>query len=460
MSPDSSQTLNSSPMTRTLMRFAAATFVALLSQGLSAQAPAIRHLQYSGTLVTASQSDDSDDVLRRFDVDVLRTLQGTTFRVDEDRRNGVPWPDSFGRIGPGVPEGSVEPHLVYEYDTVPYVISLPPLLVTLPEAIEAESEWSSGAWQLVAGESVTIDGIPMWKLDATERRGRRQSLIVEAATGLLWQADADVFMGQGDRFRLTLKRMFDRSIEAAVSERTIEAQGELLAVQELLKRRPDSFLRELSERQVEEVAGRFDRIESLAGGTPWEPLSKWIADDLVQQVQRQSVAADRAAKLMGSELPDFELTVAGGTALTRADIAGQTVLLHFWDYRDSPLSEPYGQTGYLEFLFNQQKGANIRVIGISTNPELLADDTRARGLRSIRKLAEFMNLSYPIGFDDGSLLKSLGDPRSSRGQLPLWVIVAKDGKIRHYHAGPYEVDASRGLSQLEAALRAAAENTP
>ncbi|MFN5800218.1 MAG: hypothetical protein ACK5AN_22085, partial [Planctomyces sp.] len=69
-----------------------------------------------------------------------------------------------------------------------------------------------------------------------------------------------------------------------------------------------------------------------------------------------------------------------------------------------------------------------------------------------RKIAEFMNLSYPIGYDDGTLLKTLGDPRESRGQLPLWVVIGADGKVKHYHAGFYEIDAAKGLKELEAVL--------
>ena len=128
------------------------------------------------------------------------------------------------------------------------------------------------------------------------------------------------------------------------------------------------------------------------------------------------------------------------------------MVLHFWDYRDAPLSEPYGQTGYLEFLFNQKKTMNVLVVGVSTNPDLQVAENVARGRRSARKLSEFMNLSYPIGHDDGSLLEAFGDPRDSKGQLPLWIVLSPDGNVAHYHAGFYEVDAAQGLKELEAVL--------
>ena len=91
----------------------------------------------------------------------------------------------------------------------------------------------------------------------------------------------------------------------------------------------------------------------------------------------------------------------------------------------------------------------LTVIGISTNSDFQAAETTARAARSARKLAEFMNLSYEIGFDDGSLLRSFGDPRDSAGSLPLWIVISDQGKITHYHAGHYEVDPREGLKELQ-----------
>ena len=95
---------------------------------------------------------------------------------------------------------------------------------------------------------------------------------------------------------------------------------------------------------------------------------------------------------------------------------------------------------------------NVTVVGVSTNPDLQTKENLNRGRRSVRKLSEFMNLSYPVGHDDGTLLKAFGDPRDTRGQLPLWIVLNADGKVAHYHAGFYEVDAAQGLKDLEAVL--------
>ena len=153
--------------------------------------------------------------------------------------------------------------------------------------------------------------------------------------------------------------------------------------------------------------------------------------------------------MVNSRMPAFALQLIRGGTLGSASLAGKTTILHFWEYRDKPLSEPYGQTGYLEFLFNRYRSKNVAVVGICCNPELLDPSTVRQAQRSARKTAEFMNLSYPIGGDDGSLLKTVGDPRDSRGLLPLWIVISPDGKVVHYHAGFYEIDAATGLKQLD-----------
>ena len=95
---------------------------------------------------------------------------------------------------------------------------------------------------------------------------------------------------------------------------------------------------------------------------------------------------------------------------------------------------------------------DVTVVGVSTNPDLQSKENLSRGRRSVRKLSEFMNLSYPVGHDDGTLLKAFGDPRETQGQLPLWIVLNDDGKVAHYHAGFYEVDAAQGLKELETVL--------
>lgn len=406
--------------------------------------------QFTGSLVKAG--DDDGDILRRFEAQLLTQSQTYFFHVIDDTRVGCPWPESFGRTGPQVGTDSVQPHLVYNYDGHAYLIGLPPLVVALPDGIETDATWEHAGWQMTAIEQRKIENTPAWIIEARERRGRQQTLTVNASTGITLRAEADVFMGQGDQFALTLTQTSHKVLEQSISDASKELQDQLITLQATLKRRPDSHLSELSARQLEDVKTALNQCSSLAEGTPLELLVKQMKSDAEQQQMRLASTETRAAELKNSDAPKFILSLMDGGTLESANLAGKTVILHFWDYRDAPLSEPYGQTGYLEYLFNQKKKMNVTVVGVSTNPDLQSKENQNRGRRSVRKLSEFMNLSYPVGYDDGSLLKSFGDPRDTRGQLPLWIVINPEGKIAHYHAGFYEVDAAQGLKGLETVL--------
>lgn len=420
-----------------------------VTQILSAADGIVQH-SYSGSLIQPGAGDG--EILRRFEVQLFSQNNVNFFHVVDDLRSGCPWPDSFGETGPAAPPDKVQPHLVYSYNGTVYQIGLPPLILSLPQDARPESVWEQHGWQMTILDKRTQNGTAVLLVEARERRGRQQQLIVDAATGFVIRGEADVFMGQGDQFQLTVARSSVTPLEMPESAALAGLQSELMALQASLGRRPDAWQSELTKRQVDDVAAAIASLAGKAEGSPLKDLVRRIATDLESQQKRLASAASRATQLFNSEAPAFTLRLIGGGTLESASLKGKTVVLHFWDYRDSPLSEPYGQTGYLEFLFNRRKSTGVQVIGVSTNPELQSDETLGRGRRAARKLSEFMNLTYPVGYDDGSLLELFGDPRDTRGQLPLWIVVSPQGKVAHYHAGFYEIDAAQGLRDLEAVL--------
>lgn len=80
-------------------------------------------------------------------------------------------------------------------------------------------------------------------------------------------------------------------------------------------------------------------------------------------------------------------------------------MLHFWDYRDEPLKEPYGQVGYLEFLYDKHKGKGLRLFGVAVDGRFQQPEGARGAVVAVRKLKNFMNLSYPILFDGGDLVR-------------------------------------------------------
>lgn len=403
-------------------------------------------VRFTGSLVRPQ--GDQPLVIRNFEV-LLLDGDRPFFCVLDDEREGCPWPESFGLFSPA---GERQPRLIVSYDQLPYSIALPFLKLRLDDTTVGATQ-QVGDWALtVDGVSKSDDGVPLLEVSARERRGRRQSLTFDPVSGRLQSASLDVFMGQGEQFSLSVTQTAATLVTAASVSSTKETIDTLLALQEQLGRRPDSQLQELSSRQV--AAGRkvIEQLTTQSADTALAEAVFRIRRNLTRQQRRVEETMSSRERIVGSAAPGFQLNLIDGSQLNSASLAGKTTILHFWKYSDKPLKEPYGQVGYLEFLYNKQSANGVRVLGIATNPSLQDSQQTRQAQRGARKLQEFMNLTYPIGWDDGSLIRSLGDPRESGGDLPLWVIVGADGKVAHYHAGFYEVDRRAGLRELTEAL--------
>ena len=104
------------------------------------------------------------------------------------------------------------------------------------------------------------------------------------------------------------------------------------------------------------------------------------------------------------------------------------------------------------------KAAGLKVYGVTIDERLGDDETRRAALRSAGKLRSFMNLSYPLLWDEGTTLALFGDPRRLGAKLPLFVVIGRDGRVLHYHPGTYEVDRDEGLSELDALVKQALDS--
>ena len=107
--------------------------------------------------------------------------------------------------------------------------------------------------------------------------------------------------------------------------------------------------------------------------------------------------------IVGQPLGETKLTDLAGKPLPADALQDKVVVLHFWEYRDTPLEEPYGQVGYLDFLLRRRP--ETVVIGVHVDPRLAEEETL---LRVAGRSEEARGLHEPqllICYDDGSLLK-------------------------------------------------------
>lgn len=402
-------------------------------------------IRFAGNL--SRSAGDEQVVLRNFEVLFLNGGLNF-FSVLDDEKNGCPWPESFGTFGQ---TGSPKPHLVFLYDEHTYTLPLPNLEFTIPDQATVGADWKEGNWDYEIVDDALQDGQSAYVIQGQERRGRRQKVTVDE-TGLLMSAEMDVFMGQGDKFSLFLKLASREPIADDDSAQLSIVARQLTELQSTLGRRADSQLTELSTRQIQSASKSVPDLSNSARGTLLNETVLRISRDVARQQRRVSQTMERQNQLLNKSAPGFSLNLISGGTLESQSLAGKTIVLHFWKYSDKPLAVPYGQVAYLQFLFDKRKTSEVVVVGVATNRSLQQSDQVRAAKRSARKLAEFMNLTYPVGYDNGSLIRELGDPRETGAELPLWVVVSPDGKVVHYHAGFYEVDGRAGLKELIAVL--------
>lgn len=414
----------------------------------SIRAEGVRQINFTGELSRRTRGDE-DTVLRRFEVTGLLSGGQMFFALLDDPDAGCPWPESFGDAS------AANAHLTYQFDGNGYNIMLPELMISLPESTDAGTKWSVGDWNYETVEPSGDDSNSL-QINVTGRRGRRREVRVESDTGVLLAARQDVFMGQGEQFDLMLTQTDSKQLDPKLSEQARALQDDLLSLQRSLGRRADTQQTGLSARQVEIASQQLEKLLTAADKTPLEATVQRISRDVRRQQKREAGLGAKRDEMVGTDVPGFSLDSVNGRKMSSDSLRGKTVILHFWDYSERSLSEPYGQVAYLDFVLNKARANGpIEVIGVSTAAGLSAAGTVSQTKRSIRKLLEFMNVTYEVGFDDGALLKKLGDPRDADGDLPLWVVVSPAGKIVHYHAGYYEVDRRVGLKALSEAVSAA-----
>ena len=212
---------------------------------------------------------------------------------------------------------------------------------------------------------------------------------------------------------------------------------------------------ELTAVQLKSAQETIGKIEQQVEGTMWSKLAGIIARDLQQQARRLEGASGLAKKFLGQPAPKSVFKLADGSAIPATEIQGKVVVLHFWEYRNENLAEPYGQIGYLDFLNGKRKKLGVKVIGVNVDPRIAERENSGAAVRSMKKLMEFMNLTYDVVIDDGTVLSRFGDPRTLGSPLPLWVVIGHDGKVVHYQIGYYNITPDEGLKLLDEAVIAA-----
>jgi len=384
------------------------------------------------------------------------------WQLEERGGGGWMWPERFGEIGVLAKTQKTEhrrPALLHDYEGTDFHLPLPTPIFEYRDQLRDAATFREGQIDYVVTGSGEVAGRECWKVEATLPRGRRQTLEIDKTNGLLISLHERLFVGQGVPFELQLDLQSSKTHADEVANWN-KAWATLIDLQTKLARNTDRPKAELSADQFELSQAAAKLLPEQLKDSPWEKLAGLITRDLQQQSRRISGVAGLEKKFVGKELPELELRGLDGTELNSADWKGQIVVLHFWEYPGDKLSEPYGQVGYLDFLNEKRKKLGVKVIGVAVDERFNDPAQKNAALRSVRKLQQFMNLSYDIAVDDGGTLTDLGDPRKLNSKLPLWIVVGADGKIAHYKSGLYELQPDEGLKLLDEVVLEAVKKRP
>ncbi|MGE5195274.1 MAG: redoxin domain-containing protein [Deltaproteobacteria bacterium] len=416
-------------------------------------------LRYTGALAKAGRAAD-DTAVKRFNLYclVIREPEGArriAFHLNERGGGGWAWPERFGVLALDrelKPQSGGAIRLLYEYEGNPLVIPLPLPVPAFAGMLKAGAKWNEGkeAWEVLRTQKIQKRNC--WQVQASTGFGRKRTLAIDVESPLVVGLDERVFVGQGDEHVLTMQLDSMKPLDADQLAHDALVLPALLKLQSDLQRGENESRPELSEAQLKVAGDALPQLQKESADTPFSALVSAINKDLKAQLQRTDEVAKLAEKFVGKPAPKFALKLADKTEVSSEALLDKIAVLHFWEYQGEPLVEPYGQVGYLDFLYGKRRKLGVQVYGVAVDARSGEAQSAPAALKSIQKLKNFMNLSYPIAIDDGKLLARFGDPTRYGAKLPLWVVIGPDGKIAHFHAGFYKINPDEGLRELDDVL--------
>lgn len=435
--------------------------IALATVGASAYAGSTLEtgiqLSYRGTVAKLDEQRNPGEPEKTFDLTLLVSRADEAgyelyWIVQELGRGAWSWPEVFGKVSLDADfqiHGPPGPSLLFERDEGSSVVALPMPFLAAEGTFAAGTKWTRNDLNYEVEGRDEIGDRPAWRVQVSNNFGRKRAIWAEDATAWLRGVDERVFMGKGEEYRLEMRLVTVETLPAGEFEQFATDFESLIQLRGKLQRPPRTEAKELSVRDLDLLAAELPGLEAtLMSPSLLKPIKAARADYELQTSRAKDVA-ELIARFEGQPVDKFAVTGIDRAELKHEDLDGQVTVLHFWEYRDSPLSEPYGQVGYLDYLFSRRKPAGVRVYGVAVNGRLSDEAQRPGAIRSARKLKSFMNLGYPVLLDSGELIKQFGDPRRIGMKLPLWVVIGRDGKILHYRVGFYDVDRDAGLVELD-----------
>jgi hypothetical protein len=343
------------------------------------------------------------------------------------------------------------PGFMYEHITGKTRVNVAPPLPVFGGELKEGAAWSDGKIQFEVEAGEAVEGRPTWDVTARTLVGRRRTMTVDREDHRVYAVRENVFVGQGEEQLLKYQLVKSETLDGEALDKTLAAIEAWTALRgEWVTAVTDSTPKSKAA-AIKSVSGKLPELKKQSTGTPLESVADVVAGQLKTADEQKAAVGALRSRIVGKPLPKVALKDVANKSWTNESLAGKVTVLHFWSYRDENLREPYGQVGYLDFVARQNP--DVQVLGVAVAAD---DPERQQNQRTfVRKFRDFMNVSYPILLDDGSLLEKLGDPRKVKQELPLFVVIDSNGNVVEYKAGEYEVKANDGLKELDKVVKQA-----
>lgn len=353
------------------------------------------------------------------------------------------WPARMGRIQREAPVIRVD------WGDGDSPIKLPVILFqSLEDPLgRGKREFQVGKETWVSGEPKDSTNGRAWKVIRKGGLGGGASATVDES-GWPTELTSRFTVGRGFPYELIIKRT---KLSRLTKEETAVAANQVDMWLELVETMgfavEEESTPQLDRDQLKAAVKELNQLSTIK--TPW---TKVVAH--AQKSLREQGASSVAVEVMVERVMGKKVWPALSRDLRDKPIDDESwkngvVVLHFWGYQESPLKQPYGQVGFLDFL--SRKRDDIQIVGIVSHEAVREVDGKPGALRSARKFRDFMNVSYPIVVAN-QLLTEIGDPRNHNAELPMFVVLNQAGKVCYVKVGLFDVDPQRGLTELEAVI--------
>jgi len=439
-------------------------FAVVLSLAAAA-APASSAFKFQGVLTARQPAEDEQS--KKFEMTVVPRITGDEqsffWMVEERGRGSLAWPDHLGNftLDPMGRIGETPPlSMLLDRPGGNALIPLPLPVLGSECPLEANGKWMEGKLEYKVVGVEMVDGKPTARIEAGNNYGVRRRLWVDVQTRVVKRSSSSIFVGQGEEHELRYELADEIDLSDAAERDKVQRGVEaILDLKQTIGREPNLIDGRWTPKQLSLLKERLPALVSWQKHPVLGSLVESIDQELRLERGRAGSAATMREKALGKMQGLQGLVDAAGKEIARELTQGHVLVLHFWDYKDQPLVEPYGQVGYVDFLYRRHKEAGARVYGVAVDPRWADTSARRSVAIAAQKLVNFMNLTYPILFDDGAILKQLGDPRVAGNRLPLFVVIDRSGRVVEYHSGHYEVHRDRGLEELDQIVKKALDKS-